>query len=79
MKTLVTQVMMSKVFTYKLVMNPIMPLLLRLTEYMVVAWKQGLSSKYTKFAKSKEERNSVAVLCCTSVFNLVFFKFKYFS
>ena len=79
MKTPVTQVMMSKVFTYKLVMNPIMPLLLRLTEYMVVAWKQGLSSKYTKFAKSKEERNSTAVQCCTSVLNLVFRKFKYFS
>ena len=60
-------------------MNHIMPLLLRLTVDLVVAWKQGLFSKYTKFAKSKEERNSVAVLCCTSVFNLVFYKFKYFS
>ena len=45
--TLVTQVMMSKVYTSKLVMNPIMPLLLRLTVDMVVAWKQGLFSQYT--------------------------------
>ena len=60
-------------------MNHITPLLLRLTVDMVVAWKQGLSSKYTKFAKSKEERNSTAVQCCTSVLNLVFRKSKYFS
>ncbi len=39
-------------------MNHIMPLLLRLTVDMVVAWKQGLSSQYTKLAKSKEEKNS---------------------
>ena len=60
MRSPVTQVMMSKVYHSKLVMNHIMPLLLRLTVDMVVAWKQGLSSQYTKLAKSKERKNSAS-------------------
>ena len=60
MRNLVTQVMMTAVLNSKLVMNHITPLLLRLTVDMVVAWKQGLSSQYTKFCQVKrgEEQRS---------------------
>ena len=62
-------------------MNHITPLLLRLTVDMVVAWKQGLSSKYTKFAKSKrreEQRCTFLLVNCNCQFEIFMF-LKYFS